>query len=958
MNSEDIINGARTAFINEQFSSSSDFRPRLLYNNRNNKVINSIRDELKDCDEFIISSAFITYSGIVQLLEEFKQLEQNNIKGKILTTDYLYFTEPKALRKLQKFSNLEIKLYSQENEGFHTKGYLFKKDGIYKGIVGSSNLTMNALAVNKEWNVEFTSLEEGEMLTELKREFNDLWNHADNLEDVLPEYEKIYNDNKNFKRVRQITEELKEHNIKDLTPNIMQEDFIKNLRSLIKQGENRAILVSATGTGKTYASAFAVKDFEPKRFLFLVHREQILKQSIEAYKNIFDDHENFGLLSGNSKDYDSNYLFSTIQTMSKEDVYTRFDEDHFDYIIIDEGHKAGANSYLKIIQYFKPKFLLGMTASPERTDGINIYDLFGNNIAHEIRLQEALEEDLLCPFHYFGISDVEFETGEIDDDFSDFNLLASDKRVDYLLEKSEFYGYSGDRIKALVFCSRKKEAKMLSEKFNDRGHPSVVLTGDDSQEKRLEAIDRLTNDENPNKLEYIFTVDIFNEGVDIPEINQVLLVRPTESPIIFIQQLGRGLRKYKNKEFVVILDFIGNYKNNFMIPIALSGDRSYDKDKIRKYLMEGNKIIPGASSINFDEISKKRIFESINNTSFSRVALFKEKYNNLKYKLGRIPSLCDFYENGDLDALLILNHSSFDCYAQFLQKAEKDYLNPLSDDETNSLKLISKNLADGKRPHELMILKCLMYNKSFNVNKINDLLKDNYGLENQFKSIESAINLLNLDFFTNNEKAKYGNISFFDENYNISKEFSQFLSKEFYRKHLEDVIDFGLLRYENIYHSSENLKLYEKYSRKDVCRLLNWPHDDSSTMYGYRVKHNTCPIFVTYEKNEDISESTKYEDQFVNKEIFSWMTRSNVRLDSKEPKAIMNHSETGLGIHLFIKKSDDEGKDFYYIGQVTPFDQLETTIKNDKGKDLPIVNFKFKINHEVKDELYSYFVND
>ena len=283
MNIEEIINGARTAFIDETLSSSNDFRPKLLYNNKNNKVVNSIRDELKNCDEFIISSAFITYSGIIQLLEEFKQLEKNNIKGKILTTDYLYFTEPKALRKLNEFKNLEIKLYSQENEGFHTKGYIFKKDDIYRGIVGSSNLTMNALAVNKEWNVEFTSLEEGEMLSELKREFNDLWAQAYPLEDVLGEYEKIYNDNKNFKNIRKITDELKEQNIKDLTPNIMQEDFIKNLRNLIKQGENRAILVSATGTGKTYASAFAVKDFKPKRFLFLVHREQIAKQSIAAY---------------------------------------------------------------------------------------------------------------------------------------------------------------------------------------------------------------------------------------------------------------------------------------------------------------------------------------------------------------------------------------------------------------------------------------------------------------------------------------------------------------------------------------------------------------------------------------------------------------------------------------------------------------------------------------------------
>ena len=984
MNPEDIINGARTAFIDEQFASSTDFRPKLLYNNRNNKVVNSIRDELKDCDEFIISSAFITYSGIVQLLEEFKQLEKNSIKGKILTTDYLYFTEPKALRKLQEFENLEIKLYSQEKEGFHTKGYIFKKDNIYRGIVGSSNLTMNALAVNKEWNVEFTSLKEGEMLTELKREFNDLWDQADELDDILPVYEKIYNDNKNFKRIRQITDELKERNIKELTPNIMQEDFIKNLRKLIRQGENRAILVSATGTGKTYASAFAVKDFKPKRFLFLVHREQIAKQSIAAYKNIFKDHENFGLLSGNSKQGEKNYLFATIQTMSKDDVYSKYSKDHFDYIIIDEVHKAGALSYQKIFQYFEPKFWLGMTASPERTDGFNIYDLFDNNIAHEIRLQEALEEDLLCPFHYFGITDVEFDTGEINDDFSDFNLLASDERVEYLLEKSEFYGYSGDRIKALVFCSRKKEAQMLAEEFTKRGHPSIVLTGDDSQEKRLEAIDRLTNDDNPDKLEYIFTVDIFNEGVDIPEINQVLLVRPTESPIIFIQQLGRGLRKYKNKEFVVILDFIANYRNNFMIPIALSGDRSYDKDKIRKYVIEGNKIIPGASSINFDEISRKRIYESINNTSFSKVALFKEKYNNLKFKLGKIPSLHDFAVNGEFNPEIILNHNKFDCYHTFLEYVEKDYGATLTEEELATLRFISKKLIKGIRPHELVILSCLRYNKYFTVSQVEKYLKDKYGLENQFESVKSAINVLSMNFyrketsddyqantvqfvtgedldierlFFNFDKDAYRDLkNNRDYKFEASDLFKACLANHTYLNHLEDGLKYGFYKYENVYEDVKPFRLYEKYSREDVLRLLNWERFmNGQNIGGYKIKYNTCPIFVTYNKKEDISETINYEDHFIDKETFNWMSRNNRKTSSPELEPIINYN--GLDIELFIQKSNDEGIEFYYIGNLTPLNyrQVYRTID---GRKHPIVNFKFKINTEVKDELYSYFVND
>jgi len=958
MNMDEIINGAKTAFIDESLDSSSDFRPKLLYNDKQTKVVSSIKTEFLNCDEFLISSAFITDSGIAQILQELKYLKDNNIPGKILTTDYFYVTEPKALKRLMEFPNIEVRMFFSNNEGFHTKGYIFKKDNVYRAIVGSSNLTDYALTSNKEWNIEFTSLEEGEIVGNLKNEFYELWDQSSDLKEVFPVYEKFYNDNKNFKQIRQITKELKNKNVKELTPNIMQEEFLNNLRTLVRRGENRAILVSATGTGKTYASAFAVKDFKPKRFLFLVHREQIAKQSIKAFKNVFKDHNKFGLVSGSSREFDKDYVFATIQTMSKDYAYSRYDKDHFDYIIIDEVHKAGAWTYQKIFQYFEPKFWLGMTASPERTDGFNIYDLFDNNIAHEIRLQEALEEDLLCPFHYFGISDIVFEDDTIDDDFSDFNLLASDERVEYLLEKSDFYGYSGDRRKALVFCSRKREAQLLADEFNKRGYSSIFLSGDDSQEKRLEAIDRLTNDKNLDKLEFIFTVDIFNEGVDIPEINQVLLVRPTESPIIFIQQLGRGLRKYRNKEYVVIIDFIGNYKNNFMIPIALSGDRSYDKDKIRKYLMEGSKILPGASSINFDEVSRKKIYESIDNASFSRISLFKEKYNNLKFKIGRIPMLCDFFENGDMDPLLILNHNSFDCYLDFIEKVEKDFTNPLSEAEVKSLRLISKNLADGKRPHELMILKCLEYNNSFNLNKISDLLNDEYGLEDQFKSIESAINLLHLDFFIDKEKDKYSGTVFFDENHNISPQFKEFLSNPTYKKHFNDVVEFALLRYEYIYHSKDQLKLYEKYSRKDVCRLLNWPHDDSSTMYGYRVKHNTCPIFVTYEKDEGISESTKYEDQFITKDTFSWMTRSKVRLESKEPQAIIHHKETGLKIHLFIKKSDDEGKDFYYMGQVTPYDWLETTIKNDKGEDLSIVNFKYKLQNEVKEEFYSYFVND
>ena len=320
---------------------------------------------------------------------------------------------------------------------------------------------------------------------------------------------------------------------------------IKNLNKLIEAGEKRALLISATGTGKTYASAFALRENNPRKALFLVHREQIAKQAIESYKKIFGNTKTFGLLSGNSKDFETDYLFSTMQMMSKEENFTRFKEDEFDIIVIDEAHRIGANSYQKIIQYFKPKLLLGMTASPERTDGYDVYKEFNHNIAYEIRLEQALEENFLCPFHYFGITDIVFENEVIDDNTNlrDFSKLTCDERVNYIIKQIEFFGHSGTTINGLVFCSSKKEAQVLSEKFNEKGYFTIALTGEDSQEKREEAINRLTSKNIDEKIDYIFTVDIFNEGVDIPEINQVIMLRPTESPIVFIQQLGRGLRK-------------------------------------------------------------------------------------------------------------------------------------------------------------------------------------------------------------------------------------------------------------------------------------------------------------------------------------------------------------------------------------------------------------------------------
>ena len=598
MNQEKIVQlkqGLTTAFINQNTSSNLAYKPQFVSNNyrEGRKVISSIEDELLSCEEFAISVAFITMGGITPLLQTLRELEQRGISGKILTTDYLMFSDPKALRILANFKNIQLKMFITENskEGFHTKGYIFKKEEMYRIIVGSSNMTLSALTTNREWNTKIVSTEQGEYAQNIVAEFENLWNAQQSLpfEQFIEAYTNIYIKNKIIQKQKELAKqaEIPSLEVYRLQPNSMQIGFINNLRKIYETGEDKALLISATGTGKTYASAFAARELEFKRVLFLVHRNQIVKQALKSYRKVFGGQVSMGMVTGKYQDYDADFVFATIQTLSKTDILSQYNKEHWDLIIIDEAHHSSADSYKKIMDYFKPKLWLGMTATPDKRDDHlgdrNIYEIFNHQIAYEIRLQNAMEENLLCPFHYFGLTDLEIiaDVGKSSEEkVENFTYLTSDDRVLNVMKQAEFFGYSGERVKGLIFCSRIDEARELSVKFNEKGWRTLVLSGGDSEAVRAAAIERLAGEEKEDALDYIISVDIFSEGVDVPEINQVIMLRPTESPIIFIQQLGRGLRKAEGKEYVVVIDFIGNYRNNFMIPIALSGDRSYNKDNI------------------------------------------------------------------------------------------------------------------------------------------------------------------------------------------------------------------------------------------------------------------------------------------------------------------------------------------------------------------------------------------
>ena len=984
---EELRWGLETAYIDGTVASNMAFKPQFVSNNykEGKKVLSSIEEELLACEQFQISVAFITMGGIEPLLQTLKELEKKHIPGQILTTNYLNFSEPKALEKLHALQNITLKMYDVESaeEGFHTKGYIFKKEEIYRIIIGSSNMTKSALTTNKEWNTKIISTEQGEVAGEIIKEFDDLWHSSYALEfDTFYEnYKEKYNI---IKRQREIAKQEQVTSLEKykLQPNSMQVGFISNLRKILESGEKRALLISATGTGKTYASAFAMRELGFKRVLFLVHRGQLARQTKKSYEKVFANTVSMGLVGAGYHDYNKDYIFATVQTLNKDEHLMEYKPDAFDCIVLDEAHHTSADTYQKVMNYFTPKLWLGMTATPDKRDdniaGRNIYEIFHYQIAYEIRLQQAMEENLLCPFHYFGISDIamlgdkQVNTKKITD--RDFNMLTGEERVKHIVEQAHYFGYSGEKVKGLVFCSRIEEAVALSEKFNQTINPetgkvfrTMALSGKTSEEERQRAFERLAmNEEEADKsnipLDYIFSVEILNEGVDIVEVNQVIMLRPTESPIVFIQQLGRGLRKAVGKEFVVVLDFIGNYSNNFMIPIALSGDRSYNADTIRKYVISGNNTIPGASTVHFDEIAKDKIFASIDKIKGMKT-IIRDSYVSLKNRLGRVPYLLDFYENGEVDPLVIIRE--YKTYQAFLESMEREnYQGKLTGDEITTLEYLSKTVLSGARPYELEILRKLLKEGTVNFEKFDNDFAATYGYHVNLDSFDNAVEVLQGKFVSKGEEyQRYSHMDILckEEDRRLKRliGFAKRLENAEFLRQVDDIVEVGLKRYADKYEAGVTEKspfvIYEKYSRRDVSLLMNCGKDLSSTMYGMKRIGDDTFIFVTYHKEESTDDKNyidgkpDYADAFEDNMIFLWDSQMGRGTESSYVEDVVQAKRK----HLFVKKSDAE-TGFYYMGQFDVMDVKAAKKKDNTGKMRDIAKLRIKMHHAVREDLLRY----
>ncbi|WP_147915244.1 DUF3427 domain-containing protein [Ruania zhangjianzhongii] len=939
--------------------------PLIVLNEDGTTVLRTLRDELAHCQSFTFSVAFVSSAAIALLKQDLLDFRG---RGRIITSDYLGFNTPEAFEELHALTNLGVDVRLHRAAGFHPKGYIFQHANSVTAMMGSSNLTPSALLRNHEWNLKVTAAVGSDLGAQLARLVEgQLIDSVSLSEEWIAAYAQTYTaPPRRLPRIPTDVSALDPVSGGEpagdrtppfpptaIQPNQMQRDALDALSRVRASGETRAVIISATGTGKTILSALDVRAVNPRRLLFVVHREQVLDRSIQEYRYVLGgSDESYGKLSGSAKDLTARYLFATIQTLSQPHFLSQLPADLFDYVIIDEAHRAGASSHRRVLGHFEPVFLLGMTATPERTDGFNVFKLFDYNVPYEIRLNHALEEGMLAPFHYYGIADATFTDSTTVEATSNLPKLISPDRVDHLIWALETYGQAGVAPKGLIFCSRKDEARALSEALDQsslRGRPlrTTALTGDDSVEQREGAVKRLEGGE----LDYILTVDVFNEGVDIPSVNQVVMLRQTESSIVFVQQLGRGLRKSVGKEYLVVIDFIGNYTNNYLIPIALFGDDSLNKESLRQNLIaaEESGAISGLSSVHFDKIAQERILRSITATRLDDMSRLKAAIVAMRNRVGTVPRLWDFFRFESVDPVLLATKREH--YPALIERALKEDTE-LSHSESRALQLLSAEVFPAKRAHELTLLKELLADTRVPASRIVDAF-ESAGLPATGLHVDSAVSSFTLEGYAEVDLIRYrGGVAECDADGSVSlhpEVATAYRANPRFREEVDDLVETGLALIAKNYDSRQKFTAGRQYSRKEVLRNLGLPRKWASTLYGYKVDRETrtCPIFVTLHKAHDVSVSTAYADALLDETTMLWYTRSRRTMQSAEVRTIVSND---VDLHVFVKKDDAEGTDFYYLGQATSHEAEQT-----KMGDLDVVRMRLRFAQRIEPGLYDYF---